>query len=338
MISEEFSFPSSEKGQTIYGRAYLPYGEVRGIVQFAHGMCDYGERYEELFRELTDCGFVAAYADHLGHGQSIRDEEDLGFFAHEDGYLKVVADFARFYDILDENFPNRKHFVMGHSMGSFIVRYFMSTYRKNMAGAVLMGTSGPNPLAGVGVLVAKAVALLRGDGYRSGLLEKMAFGSYNKRIEEPISPWAWLSRDQRMVSSFERDELRNRTFTASAFKDLFTLVHEVNLISTMEDTPKELPILLISGQEDPLGNYGKGIHRLEDTFSSIGLQDVHSVLLPGARHELCHEYDRDVMYETLIDWLYRRASRDIVLTFPAEEDPLDFENNWEDDEESEEQY
>lgn len=327
MITEEFSFPSKERGQTIYGKAYLPYGEVRGIVQFAHGMCDYGERYEELFHELTDCGFVAAYADHLGHGRSVQSLDDLGFFAHKDGYRKVVADFAHFYDMLDDAFPDKKHFVMGHSMGSFIVRYFMSTYQKNMAGAILMGTSGANPLAGIGVFLAKVVALFHGEDYRSSFLEKMAFGSYNKRIENSVSVWDWLSRDPRAVLSFVHDELRNRTFTASAFQDLFTLVREVNLVPMMEDAPRELPILLVSGEEDPLGNYGKGIQRLEDTFASIGFKDVHSVLFPGARHELCHEYDRDVVYEAVIDWLYRRASKDIVLTFPMEEDPLDFENN-----------
>ena len=332
MIIEEFTCPSSEEGQTIYGRAYLPYGEVKGIVQFAHGMCDYGARYEEFFRELTDCGYIAAYADHLGHGRSVESLDDLGFFSHRDGYLKVVADFAYFYDLLDEKFPGEKHFVMGHSMGSFVVRYFMGTYRKNMAGAILMGTAGPNILAGPGALLASLIALVRGDSHRSPFLEKMAFGPYNKRIEDPVSAWDWLSCDEEAVYNFDNDELRNRTFTASAFKDLFSMLRAVNLVPLMEDTPKELPLLLLSGQEDPLGNYGKGIYRLEDTFVSMGFKDVRSIVYPDKRHELCHEYDRDVVYEDIIDWLNRRAYQNIVLTFPEEdEDDFDVDDNYEDD-------
>lgn len=334
MITEEFTFPSSEEGETIYGKAYLPYGEVKGIVQFAHGMCDYGERYGELFLELTDCGYIAAYADHLGHGNSVSSLDDLGFFSHRDGYKKVVEDFARFYDILDDKFPGEKHYVMGHSMGSFIVRYFIASYRKNMAGAILMGTSGPNILAGPGSVLAGAVALIRGDYYRSPLLEKMAFGSYNKRIEDPVSAWDWLSRDKRAVFHFDTDELRNRTFTASGFKDLFFLVRAVNLVPLMDDTPKELPILLLSGAEDPLGNYGKGIYRLEDTLLSLNMKDVHTVLFPKARHELCHELNKEEVFETLIDWLNRHVYKDIRLTFPEEDDLDEFDpEHWEEEEE-----
>ena len=331
MITEEFTFPSTEEGETIYGRAYIPYGEVKGIVQFAHGMCDYGERYEDFFRELTDCGYIAAYADHLGHGNSVRSLDDLGYFSARDGYKKVVDDFNTFYGILDEKFPNDKHYVIGHSMGSFIVRYFMAAYRRPMAGAILMGTSGPNPLAGIGAGLAAGIALVRGGYYRSSFLEKLAFGSYNKHIEDPVSAWDWLSRDENAVYDFDTDELRNQTFTASGFKDLFSLVRIVNLNTFIDDTPKELPILLLSGDEDPLGNYGKGIRKLEDIFHSLDFRDVQSVLFRGARHELCHELNREEVFETVIDWLNRHAYEEVNLTYPEDEDPYDY--SFEDEEE-----
>ena len=337
MIMEEFTFPSAEEGETIYGKAYLPYGEVKGIVQFAHGMCDYGERYEEFFRELTDCGYIAAYADHLGHGNSVRSLDDLGYFSARDGYKKVADDFNTFYGILDEKFPCDKHYVMGHSMGSFIVRYFMASYRRPMAGAILMGTSGPNPLAGIGAVLAAGVALVRGGYYRSPFIEKMAFGSYNKHIEDPVSEWDWLSRDENAVYSFDTDELRNQTFTASGFKDLFSLVRIVNLDTFIDDTPKELPILLLSGDEDPLGNYGKGIRKLEDIFHSMDFADVESVLFRGARHELCHELNRDEVYDTVIEWLNRHAYTEVNLTYPEDGDAYDdpYDRDPEDEEEPE---
>ena len=330
MITEEIQFPSSEQGETIYGKMYLPYGEVKGILQFAPGMCDYGDRYEELFRELIDCGYIAAYADHLGHGRSLGDMDDLGFFAARDGYRKVTEDFAKFYDILDEKFPEERHYIMGHSMGSFVVRYFMSVYRKaNLGGAIMMGTAGPNPLAGVGIVVAAAIALVRGGYYRSTLLEKMAFGSFNKRIEDPVSLWDWLSRDDDAAYNFDTDELRNETFTAAGFKDVFSLLRIVNTVPLIEDTPKELPLLLISGAEDPLGNYGRGIQKLEDTFSSLGFRDVESVLFPEARHELCHELNRLEVFDAIIHWLDRHVIEDLHLTFPEDDEDaaFDFEDD-----------
>ena len=329
MYKEEFSFPSSEEGETIRGRIYLPYSRVHGVVQFAHGMCDYGSRYEDFFKVLTDCGYAAAYADHLGHGLSVQNLDDLGYFSAKQGYLKVVDDFSRFYDIVDEEIHSEKHYVWGHSMGSFVVRYFMATCRKNMAGAVLMGTSGPNPLAGVGAGIAELLALTKGGYHRSEFISKLAFGTYNRKIEDPRSPWAWLSRDDDAVDSFSSDKFRNRTFTAAGFRDMFSMVRYVNRHSFLENTPKELPVLLLSGEEDPLGNYGKGILRLEDMFRSAGMEDVETVLFPEARHELCHELNREEVYKTFIHWLDEHEKTDIRLTFA--EDPFDFDDEYEDE-------
>lgn len=333
MIKEEITFPSSEEGETIFGEIYLPYGEVKGIVQFAHGMCDYGGRYEDLFKELTDHGYVAAYADHLGHGRSVANLEDLGYFSMRDGYKKITADFNTFYEMLDEKFPTEKHYIMGHSMGSFVVRYFMGEYRhENMAGAILMGTCGFNPLAGLGATLAAGIALVKGGYYRSSFLENMAFGKYNKNIEEPRSFWDWLSRDEAAVDSFDTDELRNRTFTASGFKDLFTFVNVVNSRSFIEETPKELPILILSGEEDPLGEYGKGIRKLEGIFEALDFSDVTVKLFPGARHELCHELNPYEVFDEILSWLSKHANIEVNLTFPEEmEDP--FEDDFPEDDE-----
>lgn len=318
MIKEELTFPSSEEGETIYAEIYVPYGEVRGIVQFAHGMCDYGARYEHLFKELTDHGYVAAYADHLGHGGSAAAPEDLGYFSAREGYKKVAEDFNTFYEILEDKFPDEKHYVMGHSMGSFVVRYFISHYRQQPAGAILMGTCGFNPLAGLGIAAASLLGLVKGGYYRSAFLENLAFGRYNKKIENPRSFWDWLSRDEDAVDSFDTDELRNETFTASGFKDLFTFVNVVNSRVFIEDTPRELPILILSGEEDPLGEYGKGIHKLKALLDAMDFKDVSVELFPGARHELCHEINREEIFETILHWLSAHAHDEVELTYPAD--------------------
>lgn len=333
MIIDEITFPSNEQGETIYGRIYYPYCEPRGIVQFTHGMCDYGARYEDLFREITDFGYVAAYCDDLGHGHTLQSLDDLGYFSARKGYLKLADDFCTFYDLLDEKFPDTKHYIMGHSMGSFLVRYFMSSYRKNMAGAILMGTGGPNPFAGVGSLLAAGIGLVRGGYYRSSFLNNLVFGTYNKHIENPESDWDWLSYDRNTVNSFLEDEYRNRTFTASGFKDMLTLYRLANSVTLIDDIPRELPILFLSGEDDPLGDYGNGIKKLGHIFDSKDFKDVEINILPEARHELCHELCKRQVFADIGDWLGRHFYEDVHLSYP--EDP---EEEYTEESEEDEEY
>ncbi|MEG1869087.1 MAG: alpha/beta hydrolase [Clostridiales bacterium] len=304
---EEVKFPSVESGQTIYGEVFYPSGEIKGILQFAHGMSDYGARYGDLFEMLAQNGYVAGYSDHLGHGYTASSSEDLGYIAHSEGYKKLIGDFSCFYDILDEKFPNVPHFVMGHSMGSFIVRCFLVTAKPQ--GAIVMGTGKKNPLADLGIVVAKLVAAVKGERYRSKLLMKLCFGSYNKKIKDSNHLWAWLSYDKKAQQNIVDDEKRNKFFTASAFQDLFYLVKYANADVVIDKTPKDLPIIFISGSEDPLGPYEDGINTLCKEFKSRDFSAVDAKIFPNCRHELCHEIRREEVFEFILQWLNKEVSR-----------------------------
>ena len=281
----------------------MPPGKPCAVVQFAHGMCDYGQRYMDLFAFLAEHGFAAAYSDHLGHGLTAANDEDLGFIAKEYGYQKMTDDFYACYRLLERRFPGKKHFVMGHSMGSFIVRYFLSCYPKLSQGAIVMGTGGKNPMAAPGRAMAKFVSRIRGERYRSKLLETLAFGSYNKHIENPVSPWAWLCRDESVVLAMSKDEKRNQTFTAASFADLITLNILANDPKQIALVDRDLPMLFLSGDEDPLGPYGEGVENVAALYRSSGVKDVSVKLYPKARHELCQELNCQEVFQDILQWI-----------------------------------
>lgn len=296
-------FPSNDWSNTIYGEVFYPLGEPKAIIQFAHGMNDYGGRYGHFFEYLVEQGYAVAYNDHLGHGKTAATPDDLGYFAPEKGYKTVIEDFNRFYELLDKKFPGKPHFVAGHSMGSFIVRCFLASGKSQ--GAVIMGTGNKNPLAGLGIGFADIIGKIRGKKYRSGFLDSLTFMGYNKGIKDSRHPNAWLSTVPQAQEDMAANHLRNKTFTAAGFKDLYSLVKYANSSQVLEATPKSLPLFFISGNDDPLGPYGRGIEKLVQTFKDKGFTDVSLEIVPGARHELCHEKEdtQAKVFNYIAQWL-----------------------------------
>ena len=303
VLRESLTFPSAVPGVNIHAEIFRPDGEIKAILQFAHGMSDYGRRYTHLFQYLAAKGYLTAYNDHLGHGETASTEADLGYFAPRDGYKKVIADFENFYNILTERWPGLPHFVMGHSMGSFIVRCFLASGKSD--GAVIMGTANKNPLADFGIILAGLLKKLQGERHRSVLLARMSFGGYNKRISDSDHDWAWLSTEPQAQKAILADNLRNKLFTTSAFQDLFYLLKYANDDKVIAKIPLSLPMLFISGSDDPLGPYGEGINKLCAALRKKGFSAVTTEIIPGARHELCHESEaiQRKVFNHIIVWL-----------------------------------
>lgn len=304
-MREPFTFTSSDQLHQIPGMLMIPEGKVRGVCQFAHGMCDYGARYEELCLYLAAHGYVAAYHDHLGHGDAVKDSSEYGYFAEKDGVTYVVDDVDKVFEWLDKRYHGYKHFVMGHSMGSFITRIYIARYAGKADGAVLLGT-GRNAAAGLGVRLANTVIHRKGGDYRSKFLNNQAFKRYSERLENTKSLWGWLSREPLSEQQFIEDPKRSFTFTAAGFRDLFQLVYQCNHKETMAKIPKDMPLLFLSGLEDPLGQYGRGVRQITDDLCSAGFTDVRLLLYPGARHELCHETNREEVFADIVAWLDAR--------------------------------
>lgn len=291
-LTNEFTFPSASGLCDIFAQSAAPadFGAVKGVVQIAHGMAEYSNRYAQFALELCKHGYAVYINDHLGHGQSVASDEALGFFG-DNGANSMVEDMKQLSDIARQEYPNLPFFLFGHSMGSFLARKYSAKYGHILDGAVYCGTSGANSAVGMGVLLADTVIKSEGQMYRSKFLDSVAFGSYNRKTAKNTA-FDWLSRDEKEVEKYVHDKHCGFLFTANGFKTLFSLLKEVSAKVWYNTVPAELPILLISGDKDPVGEYGKGVTEVYKTLRKTGHTGVMMKLYPEARHELLNELNR----------------------------------------------
>ena len=300
----ETSFPSSDAIHSIFAEIYIPTkAQPRGIIQLAHGMVDYTGRYTELASYLTARGYILAGHHHLGHGNSVTDPEELGFFAEKGGIDYLVRDMHRMNKLLREKYPTLPITVLGHSMGSFITRLYINKYPHTVAAAIIHGTAGPNPILPIGKLAVDIMTLFRGRRHRSAFIKKLAFMGYNSHFDKSEGAHAWLSRDTARVNVRDEDKFTSFDFTLSAYRDLFGLLGGANAKAWFSNYPKQLPTLIVSGDADPVGNYGKGPKYVYKKLLLCGASDVTLKLYPEARHELFNETNREEIFEDICAWL-----------------------------------
>lgn len=302
----EISFPSSDGVSTIYAEIYAPREKApKGIVQLAHGMIDYVGRYKNLIDALSAEGYIFAGHHHLGHGKSAKSTEDFGYFADKDGVKCLIADMLSMNEYLHKTFPALPITVMGHSMGSFITRLYINEHPETVSGAVIHGTSGPNPLLPFGISLARLIRLFRGGRHRSKLITGLAFGSYNSKFPKEEGSSAWLTREAAQVADRNTDGFTQFIFTSSAYIDLFSMIRDCNRKGWFENYPKKLPTLVISGDADPVGNYGRGVRYVYEKLRLNGSENIDLKMYAGARHELFNETNRDEVFRDIISWLDR---------------------------------
>lgn len=294
----EHRYPSANGRDTVYAKLYLPQGQPRGLVQISHGMAEHIGRYDEFMRYLCVQGYVVVGNDHIGHGHTAANSSWLGHLAHQKGFDCLVTDLHQLSQYVRGLYPGLPQVLLGHSMGSFAARLYASRYGKELAGLVLSGTGGGNHLLPWAVLI-KRMAGSRGGNKPSRLLDKLAFGGFNRGIRKPKTPYDWLSRDAAAVASYITDPYCGFVFSASAFGDLFTGIYWANHRAWYLAVPKALPILLLSGDQDPVGDYGKGVRKVYEGLRRAGVQDVRLKLYPAGRHEMLNELNRQQVYEEI---------------------------------------
>lgn len=301
---EEYSFPSADGRHTIYAEIYTPkHVTARGVVQLAHGMVDHPGRYGNLIEFLTGRGYIFAGHHHLGHGRSVLSAEELGYFADEGAIDLLIADMHSMNKHLRATYPALPLVLLGHSMGSFITRLYAQKHPHSMQGVIIHGTGGPNKLAPLGKLVARAVALISGKRSRSKLIFSLAFGSYNKRCEASEGENAWLSRDGEAIADKVNDPLASFRFTTKGYMDLFDMVTRCNSREWFREYPKDMRTLVMSGDGDPVGDYGRGVRYVYKQLMMSGCTDLELRTYEGARHELFNETNRDEVFSDLGAWL-----------------------------------
>jgi len=304
IVREEFSYPSTTGLGGIFTRYWAPGdpSRVKAIFQIAHGMAEHGERFEDFGRFMAAHGYAVFVNDHAGHGRSAGDPDDLGYFGESDGWIDLVSDAKLLTDRAREIYPDRPVIFFGDSMGSFVARKYAEKFGADLAGAIFCGTSGTNPATGAGIRLAGLVAKIKGSRHRSEFIDKIAFGSYNKKIDRPRTRFDWLTRDDGIVDEYVNDDLCGFLFTAAGFRDMFTLLNNVSGKNWYDNVPYTLPMLLISGKMDPVGNYGAGVKQVFRDLKASGHTNVILRLYDGARHEILNEKNYDEVYGDILEW------------------------------------
>lgn len=300
----EITFPSSDGKNKVFAEIYTPKTvSAKGVIQLSHGMVDYVTRYTELAQYLTANGYIFAGNHHLGHGKTAAGEEDFGYFAEKGGVDFLLRDLHSMNKQLRAMFPALPVIMLGHSMGSFLARLYAERYPHDIAGLIIHGTSGPNPLIPFGKLAVALRRMSKGDRYRSSFITKMAFGSYNSHYPKSEGKLAWLTRDTQTVTGKYTDKYSSFKFTLSAYRDLFDMISRSNSSEWFSNYPKELPTLIVSGDDDPVGSYGKGPTYVYKKLLMARHSKVSLKLYKGARHELFNEINREEVFCDLVLWL-----------------------------------
>lgn len=305
MKKEELYFDSRDGIHKLHAVRYIPEeGGIIGVVQIVHGMTEYVERYEEFAEYLVSKGFVVTGNDHLGHGKSVVEGEPYGYFCEQDPATVLVRDVHRLKKLTQTVYPHVPYIILGHSMGSFILRNYLCRYGTGIDGAIILGT-GMQPKAALGFV--KALVGIQecifGSKHVCKMIDKMAFGSSNKYFRPNRTSADWLSRNTESVDRYIADPLCNFVFTANGFSTLFELISCVWNRENLEKIPQTLPIFIASGGDDPVGEFGKGVQRTYDSLKDVGVENIVMKLYDKDRHEVLKEDDREFVMQDIYNWM-----------------------------------
>ncbi len=274
------------------------------MVQLVHGVAEHIARYDAFASFLAENGWAVAGDDHLGHGRTVTDEKELGWFAQSDGWRCVVEDEKKLRDSLRDQYPDLPLVLFGHSMGSFIARTLLGWYPGGCAVCVLSGTGHqPDVVCRFGRLMSSLEIRRHGSQYRSQTLQNLAFGGYLKKIDDPISPNAWVCRDEAVIRAYDADPFCAFTATAGLMHDMMVGLQIIGRDRHMALMDKSVPVLFVSGDMDPVGGYGKGVRHVADRFQKAGMRDVTVKLYPGMRHEILNELGKQQVWDDLLEWI-----------------------------------
>ncbi|GHT80111.1 hydrolase [Spirochaetia bacterium] len=277
----------------------------KAVLQIAHGMAEHSERYKEFATLLAENGYVVCMEDHAGHGPHTKCK---GFFAEKDGWLSVVNDVKGLMDEVTALYPGLPVFLMGHSMGSFLVRSYIVRYGEGLSGCILSGTMGPNPLVNVVKTLIAITVACKGKKAEATLIGKLSGGANQGKFKNEGSPFAWLTTDTAEVQKYEDDPFCGFVFTASGYGDLFDGITEITAPGWADKVPRKLPVYIYSGEDDPVGDYGKGVKQVFDALKACDVEDVEIKLYCGGRHEMHNEVNKQEVYADVLGWLDKKVA------------------------------
>lgn len=304
---ETFTFLSKDGKTNIHGVRWIPdSGEYKAVLQIAHGMIEYIERYALLAEYMTLQGYLVVGHDHLGHGESVTSKEDWGYFAEDHPSDTLIGDMHTLRTMTQKENPQKPYFMMGHSMGSYMLRKYLSLYGEGIDGAIIMGTGYiPDREVKIAMRAAKISARRHGWRHRSEFIRNLTFGKPYRKFDlnGKDTSNSWLTKDTEVLKEYYANPKCKFIFTLNGYMGLFEAVLFDNQPENIEKIPKNLPLFLISGADDPVGNLGKGVMHVYETYKNAGIADVTCKLYENDRHEIINETDRENVYQDIASWL-----------------------------------
>jgi alpha-beta hydrolase superfamily lysophospholipase len=309
-MRDEFYFPSKDGNTEIHTIEWKPEGEVRAVLQICHGMVEYIKRYDEFAQFLCEKGFYVVGNDHLGHGKSVQSKSEYGFFEKKYGNACVLGDIHTLRQRTVKKYPETPYFMLGHSMGSSLLRQYIQMYGNGLSGVVLMGVVTDHRRSSLLFVkqLCRLMAAVRGWHYRSRMVDDLVTGSFNKKFKPSVTRADWITSDKEHLDAYVTDPLCSFMFTVNAYYSMMAGMLGMQKKENISMIPKSLPVLFVSGAEDPVGNFGKGVRKVCEIYKSAGLRDVSLKLYEGDRHEILNETNREQVYQELYEWFEEKLS------------------------------
>lgn len=306
---KEFNFLSSDNETNIHMVMWEPKNEAKLIVQIIHGVTENIMRYEELAHFLNERDILVVGIDLLGHGLSTNSGNKKMYFGKEGSWFDVVKDVDTCLSIVKKDYPNIPYVMLGFSLGSFLLRTYLIDYPNNCDGGIIIGTGQtPNFQIVLAQMVVKNEAKKYGDNVATEQIRKLTFETYNKKFAPNRTPYDWLCSNNEELDKYINDPLRGEAMTVGLFREMLSGMKYTGNIRNIKKMNKDIPILLLSGSQDPVGDFGKGFDKAIRRFKRANIQSISSILYSNLRHDILHENIRLKIYNDIYIWLEKKIS------------------------------
>lgn len=302
-MEEKFHIISKYDDRKIHGTIFIPeQKQVKGIVQISHGMCEHKERYFDFMRFLNNNGYITVINDHRGHGESVTNKQELGYFKDKQGDA-IVDDLLQVTLYIKNRYPQYKVILFGHSMGSLVVRKYIQENDDKISKLIVCGSPSKNNFVSIGICITKIIGMFKGEFYRSKFVEHMATGRGNKKFLDEKDEVSWITSDKKIRDNYRNDELCNFKFTINGYLNLFYLVKHVYTKNRYKVLNRKLPILFIAGEDDPVIVSKEKWNQSQEFLRKVGYSNVKGILYNKMRHEILNEIEKDKVYNDILKYI-----------------------------------
>ena len=308
MNKREFYYPSSDGKTRIHAVEWIPEEEPKAILQIAHGVTEYILRYEEFAEFLTSKGIIVVGNDHIGHGSSIAENAKPMYFGPEGSFKYAVDDVNTLYKTIKEKYENIPYIILGFSLGSFIVRRFLIDYPDTVDGAILVGTGQIAPIKiKIAKFIAKSEAKKHGEDNPTPMIKSLSFDNYNKLFKPNRTDYDWLCLSKTSLDKYIKDEKRGKELSAGLFREMLSGMEYTGNLENIKKMNKDIPIIFLSGEMDPVGEKGKSVKKAYDYFKKAGIKDVSMKLYKDLRHDILHEDNAEQIYQDILEFINEKV-------------------------------